>query len=318
MSIGISPHKDENSKSLDKILITGGTGLLALNWYMAAREDYEVTLGIHRRQLGLRGVMSLALNLSSVDDLVRCFELKSPTFVVHAAGCTSVEQCESHSETAYRTNVGLSANVARACRLAGIQLVHISTDHLFDGKKAMVSENEELSPLKVYAKTKADAEDFVREIDPTALIIRTNFFGWGTRYRRSFSDVIIDALRGNRSISLFDDVHYTPILVERVVTIVHSLVKKRAKGVFNVVGSERLSKFEFGLRVADVFGLNKDLIERGAIARMPELVRRPKDMSLSCEKVVDALNEEVGSVDEHLRRLNEQEINGHAKELANL
>ncbi|NBP06440.1 MAG: SDR family NAD(P)-dependent oxidoreductase, partial [Bacteroidetes bacterium] len=128
--------------------------------------------------------------------------------------------------------------------------MHISTDHLFSGDNALVDESFPVSPINIYGLTKAEAELRVLEENPEALVIRTNFYGWGTSYRQSFSDFIIRTLRAGRKLELFEDVFFTPILAEVVAQTICDLMAKNAKGIFNIVGSQRLSKFDFGLRVA--------------------------------------------------------------------
>jgi dTDP-4-dehydrorhamnose reductase len=119
--------------------------------------------------------------------------------------------------------------VANVTQRLGIPLVHISTDHLFEGNASMLSEEEPSNTINVYGKTKALAESSVGEINPDALIIRTNFYAWGTSYRKSFSDYIIESLRHGELLSLFDDVYYTPILAENLINTVHELLKKNER-----------------------------------------------------------------------------------------
>ena len=235
------------------------------------------------------GVTTRKTDLGSVEDFTALVETVSPDIVVHAAGLTSVEDCEEDPERAWHVNVRLSANVAEACRRSAVALVHVSTDHLFSGLRPFASEDWPVTPVNVYGRTKADAEARVLDVNPDALIIRTNFFAWGTSYRQSFSDFIIKALRKGDGVALFQDVYFSPILADRLVMVVHELLSKRVSGVFNVVGDERISKLEFGLRIAHHFGLDPSLIGAGSLADRPHLVQRPLDMSLSNEKVCHLL-----------------------------
>ena len=301
-----------------RILITGGSGLLALNWFSAVRDRFEIVLAFHRRELVIPGATGIVLDLDSKDRLLAALDVYSPEFVVHAAGCTSVEECEKSPDSAYHVNVVLAANIAQACAKRGVPLVHISTDHLFDGTEPMVSEDAAIAPLNTYGKTKAVAELRVAEVCPEALVIRTNFYGWGTSYRKSFSDFIIHALRQKRTVTLFDDVNYTPILATSLVETVLGLLGRKAGGVFNVVGGERMTKYRFGLLVAEAFGLDAAPIRRGALSDLPGLVNRPHDMSLSNRKVCSFLGRGPGSVSEHLHRLRQQELRGLAFELGKL
>jgi dTDP-4-dehydrorhamnose reductase len=238
--------------------------------------------------------------------------------MVHTAGLTNIERCEENPALAHRVNVELAATVAEACASLKVPLVHISTDHLFSGETPMATETDAPAPLNVYAQTKAEAERLVAAAWPRALIIRTNFYGWGPSYRRSFSDAVLAALRADQPISLFTDVYYTPILAAVVATTCHALVDAGASGVYNVAGEERLSKFEFGCRLAAAFGLDASLLRPGSITDLPSLAPRPRDMSLNTTAVRAALGHGLGGVDTHLTLLRQQEESGQARELRNL
>lgn len=300
------------------MLITGGTGLLALNWSLVARDNYLVTLCTHNRTVSLPGTTQKSIDLKSVDQILRAFDVLSPKIVVHAAGLTNIEICEADPSLAHEANVVTASNVALAAKKLGIKLVHISTDHLFDGGHAFTTEDSPVSPINVYGRTKAEAEKRVLEANPEALIIRTNFYAWGPSYRCSFSDTIINTLRAGHNINLFQDILYTPILVEVAVQNIHRLIDRNATGIFNIVGDERISKYEFGLKIAEEFNLDISKISCAKVSSKPNLIRRPKDMSLSNSKVSDLLGRNIGGVREHINRLHQQECSGFAQEIREL
>jgi dTDP-4-dehydrorhamnose reductase len=301
-----------------KTLITGGSGLLALNWAYAHRNRQHIILGLHNRQVSLSGALTAQVNLDSLDDLIKQIEVIQPQFVIHAAGLTSIEKCESNPILARELNITLAVNMAKVCAILKIPFTHISTDHLFSGNDALTDEDFPTSPINIYGRTKAEAELRVFEENPEALVIRTNFYGWGTGYRQSFSDFIISTLRAKKKLELFDDIFYTPILAEVLAQVTHDLIASKAKGVFNIVGSQRISKFEFGLRLAKEFGLDRDLINATQITRQPLLVNRPLDMSLSNKKAVGFLGRDFGAINDHLARLRQQEESGITLELEKL
>lgn len=301
-----------------RILITGGSGLLALNWFVSMRNRYDVVLAFHERTPLISRGIKCKVDLDSPNDLLDAIDRYAPKFIIHTAGLTNVEECEKFPDIAQYVNVNLAVNVAKACRARSVPFVYISTDHLFSGNSERTTEETPVRPLNVYGKSKADAELLVIEAYPEALIVRTNFYGWGTSYRKSFTDFIIESLRNECSILLFDDVYYTPIIIERLAEIVHELLLRRAMGIYNVVGSQRISKYEFGHLVAKCFGLNTALIERGLISNVTGLVRRPLDMSLSNHKLVRLLGRDPGSINEHIEVLKLQEKCGLAHELGKL
>lgn len=297
------------------VFITGGSGLLAVNWAAELRRDRLVHLALHRRIITLAGAEAIRVALEPVAEVTAVLASLEPELVVHAAGLTSVERCQAEPELAHHVNVVLAGNVARAAGEAGIPLVHISTDHLFDGSVVLAGESEPPRPLNVYGETKARAEDVVLASHPGALVVRTNFYGWGTTYRASFSDLVLKTLRRGERVTLFTDVHYNPIHVEAQRRAVFDLVSTGVSGIVHVVGDERLSKYEFGVRLAEHFGLDPNLISAGRIADREGLVRRPGEMSLSNERARSLLGRSLGDIDAHLALLAQQERSGLALEL---
>ena len=98
----------------------------------------------------------------------------------------------------------------------------------------------------------------------------------------------------------------------------HELVSLGCCGIFNIVGDERISKKDFGLLIAHEFNLNSNLIKTTQVARKPNLVRRPLDMSLSNHKAVAVLGRGLGVIKRQVSRLHEQELSGVSQELEKL
>lgn len=302
----------------ENILITGGAGLLALNWGLVSKEHYNVNLLMHSRKIQLPGIASICFSLDSIEGIKENIEKIKPKIVVHAAGLTSVEKCEANPSLAHHTNVALAENIAKVCSKLNITLVHISTDHLFSGNEQLVKEEHPTDPQNVYAKTKAEAELRVLNSYPESLVVRTNFYGWGTTYRTSFSDMIINSLTKGKSLTLFHDVFYTPIYTGVLIQAVHDLLKVKATGIYHVVGDEKLSKYQFGNKIAKQFGLDDSLIVKGSFADQQNLIHRPYDMSISNNKVCELLGRTLGNVDEHIQMLCQQYETGLAQEIQKL
>ncbi len=300
---------------LKKFLITGGTGLLAVNWALEHRYASDFVLTTNEREILLSDVKFKFINLSSREDIRKILENFLPDAVIHTVAITSVEECEKDPISAYAVNTVMAANTAVVCSDLAIPMVHISTDHLFSGQKSLVTEEDKVEPLNVYAKSKADAEIEVLRACKHALIIRTNFFGWGTSYRKSFSDYIINSLRSGRQIKLFDDVFYNPILISSLIKAINDLLNKKESGIFNIVGNDRVSKYEFGRMLANTFNLPEHLIIPSVIKSRPDLIKRPLCMSLSNEKLKKSLGYDVNSLQEDIDLLKKMESNGYAKQI---
>ena len=288
------------------LLITGGSGLLAVNWAISVREQYEVILLLHHRRILLQGVRTTFNPLDSLGECLSVLEKYKPDFVIHTAGMTNVEVCESNFDVAREVNSVLAKNIAIACNNKAVKLVHISTDHLFSGEQEFHTEQSSPHPINNYAKTKLEGEQQVLEHCKDALIIRTNFFSNGTKYRQSFSDFILNKLRKNETVNLFSDVFFTPILVDELSKRTHQLINLNLSGVFNVTSNYRISKYYNGIKLANCFDMDVALVNDISIDEKPNLVKRPKDMSLSNSKLCQALNLTLSSIDEQLQKLKKQ------------
>ena len=170
----------------------------------------------------------------------------------------------------------------------------------------MYLESDIASPINIYGATKVKAEGEVSKQDKRSLIIRTNFYGWGTTYRQSFSDFILKSLKNKREIKLFDDVYYTPILVHSLSVIIHDLINIDASGIFNIVGDDKISKFKFGQKLAREFNLDLGLIQASKLMSDSSLVQRPNNMALSNCKVKKILGKRVISIDNDIKILYQQ------------
>ncbi len=305
----------DRATSRPRILLTGGSGLLALNWACAVRDTWDVVLGTHRHRVALRGTSSCPLNLEEPRELERQVVAISPDLVVHTAGLTNVDECEANPALAREANATLSRNLAEVAAARSIRLIHISTDHLFAGDRSCYREEDVVQPLNEYARSKLLAEEWVLQACPQALILRTNFFGWGHARRQSFSDWIIYNLRSGKSLSLFDDVYFTPVLADYLAQAAHELSERGASGVFHLAGDERTSKYQFALRLVDHFRLPAELIQRATVKSAGLRARRPQDMSLDNSKARETLERSEKCLDEYLRGLRSQEMMGRRVEL---
>ena len=288
-----------------RILITGGSGLLGGNWALARAGIDEVVLGLNKRSINLSPATTVDIALDNKELLARQLDEIKPDFVVHAAAITSVEACENNPEAAYAINAGYAGLMAGLCSEANIGFVQISTDHLFDGRQPLLDEQASTCPLNAYGRSKASAENLVLEAHPSALIVRVNFFCWGPQYRSSFSDWIVNALQNGSPVTLYDNVFFTPLYAGQIIDICHQLVDGGATGIYHLSSSDRISKFDFGMRLARVFDLDLSLIARGTYS--DDEVARPLDMSLDNRKVRDRLNIVSLPIDASIAMLKEQE-----------
>ena len=295
---------------MKKIVFFGGSSLLAVNWASRIAHDYTVYLIMHKRLIDLPNVNCVVFEDDFEASLGSFFKKIQPDYIVNCAALTNVDQCEKEVEKAKEVNQLWPKKLAQISLEIGSKLIHISTDHLYDGTKNIYTEDDLVSPLNVYGKTKAQAEDEVLSINPIALIVRTNFYGWGLSYRKSFSDFILNGLRSSIHLNLFNDVFYTPIYMGELIRLLHLALMKKLSGIYNFVGNESLSKFEFGVALANAFSYPVELITAVSISSKENLVDRPKNMSMSNQKLTQALGIKILSLEEQIKSMMNEEPKG--------
>lgn len=145
------------------ILVTGGTGQLAT---AMGQEGGRAVRRVGRPEL----------DFDRPDSIEAVFAAISPTLVVNGAAWTAVDAAEQEPEAAMRANRDGPAALARLCARAGIPLVHLSTDYVFDGGKGEpYVETDPTGPTGVYGATKLAGEQAVLELCPRAVVLRTSW-----------------------------------------------------------------------------------------------------------------------------------------------
>ncbi len=302
----------------NKVLIVGGTGLFGINWAVNQRNLSDVVLCLHQRNIQLSGIQVKKLDLESVDAIQESLLQLKPNLVVNAAGFTRVEDCELFPEKAFYLNAKLPYMLGVATKNLNIPLVHLSTDHIFAGNASFAKENDSPDPQNIYGMSKLQGENLLLDINPAAMVVRTNFYGWGTSYRKSFSDFVYDNLSAGRPIDLYTDIFYTPILISQLIDLIIKLVNAKFYGVINLVGDDRVSKYQFACSLAEVFNLNADLIRPCLYGNQLNQVNRPFDMSLSNELVKSVLGPANLGLNSGLNILLEEQLAGLAYELESI
>ena len=126
------------------------------------------------RGVPARGVTHAEADIADTDAVTALIAVHRPRLVVNAAAYTAVDKAESEPEAAARDNVAGPRVLAAAAAAAGVPIVHLSTDYVFDGSKlGAYREDDPIAPLGVYGRTKAEGEAAVRAANPYHVILRT-------------------------------------------------------------------------------------------------------------------------------------------------
>jgi len=219
------------------------------------------------------GLDRSALDLTDETAVSRRFAAERPDAVLHCAAMSRSPACERDPARARRTNVEATAHLARI--FAGLPMVFLSTDLVFDGTRAPYREDASPRPLSVYARGKAEAEGRVLE-DPAHLVVRTSLnHGTSPTRDRGFNEELERAWAEGRSLSLFVDEYRCPIGAEVTARALWRLLEVEASGIVHVAGTERLSRWDIGCLLAGTDARRHSLMSQGSLKDFQGAPRAP-------------------------------------------
>jgi dTDP-4-dehydrorhamnose reductase len=212
-------------------------------------------------------------NRSDVKSLISSFQ---PNVILNAAGATNVDWCESNREEAWKVNVTAVENLAEASRKVAAQLIHVSTDYIFDGKSGPYDETAKPNPLGYYGKTKLASENAIRSAAIQHTIVRTLvLYGSGIGVKANFALWVVNSLKAGKQIQVVDDQFGNPTFVGDLAIAMIKAFELNREGIFHVGGGDQLSRYDFALLAAEVFNLDTSLIKRIKTSDLVQASSRP-------------------------------------------
>jgi dTDP-4-dehydrorhamnose reductase len=195
------------------------------------------------------------------------------------------DYCEQHPEATRALNVEGTRYVLEAAQKVGAKLVFYSSDYVFDGTQGPYLESDPLTPISAYGRAKAEAESLILNMAPGSLILRTTaVFGWN-RNSINFAMQLWANLTQGKQVSIANDQWCTPTLTSYLAEVSVGLVLKEASGVFNVVGSDRLTRYDWAVQIARAFDQNTELILSRPTSELSQAAPRPLHGGLKVEKI---------------------------------
>jgi len=175
--------------------------------------------------------------------------------IVLAAAYANVDGCERDPELAFAVNRDGAVNVARAAKMAGARLLFLSSDYVFDGRKAAPYEiNDARNPQSIYGRTKAEAEIKLMELLPNCCVVRTSWlFGLGGK---CFPDTILKLAASRPSLDVVNDQRGSPTYAIDLALAIIELSRKNAEGIVHVTNTGDCSWFEFAEEIVRGAGLS--------------------------------------------------------------
>jgi dTDP-4-dehydrorhamnose reductase len=275
------------------ILVTGGRGQLGTELMRYPWPDGWTVTATGSDELDLRDPAAIAAMVAGTPW----------SAIINAAAYTAVDRAESDVVTAWQVNAVAPAALAAACTKAGIPLVHISTDYVFDGaREGAWREDDPVGPLGVYGASKLGGELAVRTACPRHVIIRTAWVV--SAHGSNFIKTMLKVGAERASLNVVDDQRGSPTgaadLAAVAATIAMALVTDPASptGTYHFSNAGEVSWFGFAQEIfarASTRGGPSPLLHAITTAEYPTAARRPAN-SLLCH---DAIARDYGIIPRH-------------------
>ena len=285
---------------MKRLLVTGISGFLG--WHVAnhLQNDFEL-LGIYHQTKPELDFQSISLDLTDHQGVHDFLEKNQPDAILHLAANSNPNNCEQN-ESSNNINVDATLTLTKWSAQHNIPFLFTSTDLVFDGKNSPYHESSPTNPIMVYGKQKVEAEQKVLEIYPNAIIARMPLMYGMPSNGLGFMNAWVRNLKERKQVFCFTDEYRTPLSGSDAAAGLFLLLKKNQSGIFHLGGRERISRYDFAIQMAEVFGLPKELVTPSLQKDVQMPAKRPPDVSFISEKAYE-FGFNPGGVTEELRKL---------------
>ena len=271
-----------------RLAVTGTKGQVACALKALEKHDLQIiTLGRPE------------LDLEQPSTILETLKRAAPDIIVSAAAYTAIDKAESEPDKAFAINRDGARVVAAAARELGIPIIHISTDYVFDGKKATPYKEEDATgPTSLYGLSKLAGEQAVAEVTANHVILRTAWVY--SVYGNNFVKTMLRLAETRDEIGVVADQLGSPTsaddIAEAVVEIARRLISDSLatlRGTFHLVGSGETTWAGFSQFIFSVLEekTGKHIqVKEIATSDYPTPARRPANSRLDCGKLESHYN----------------------------
>lgn len=296
---------------MSKLLVTGASGLLGINLaLMAAERGYEVTGWTNQNGLRSAPFATQSVDLLKFDQITPRLDEFEPDLIIHCAAMANLELAAKEPKMAHELNGVVPGILATEAKRLNAKFIHISTDAVFDGFRGDYAETDRPNPQNAYAYSKLEGEKAVYTANPEAIVARVVFYGWSLGGQRSLSEFFYSHLLAEQPVKGYTDMFFTPLYVGHLADILLQMGDTNLNGTWHVFGSESLSKYAFGVSLAQEFGLDETLVSPVLTPEGDDRVRRSLRLTMKTDKLASALGKDMPTIQEGLSALHADVENG--------
>ncbi len=289
------------------MLLLGYQGMLGSALFEKLSAAHEVS-GISRREL----------DITSEEACRRLISAAAPDVVVNAAAYTNVDGCEVEREKCFAVNALGVKNIALACRERAINVVHFSTDYVFDGgKNSPYHESDECRPVNAYGLSKLEAERLLEAFSHNFLIIRSSWL-YGIN-GRNFVSTILEKAGSVGRLEVVTDQVGSPTSTGDLAAATATLIEEGHRGIFHAANGGHCSWYDFTREILRCRRLNDVAVLPITSDKLTRPAVRPPYSVLDCLKYTSATGRGMRTwqeaLQEYLNKYTDEELRNEKKPL---
>lgn len=270
-----------------RVLVIGGNGRLGFEISKSfSSSDTVLSTFNSGNRIDNGGLVYEHLDISNKTEVNNVIEKFRPEIIIHSAALTDVDLCEVDKELAYNINVTGTENLVKSAEIIDSRFVYISSAFVFDGKREVYTEEDKPNPINYYGFTKLKGEELVADSGIEFLILRTDqpygILNEGQRCNNVYR--VLNALRSSTKTKEPEDWFCNPTFIPNFAYIMKNLIMHGKSGIYNLVGPDYVSRFEWAVSISKILGLDSSLIIKSSIYDLGLTAKRP-NVKLSVKKV---------------------------------
>lgn len=261
----------------NSILVLGDSGNLGNRLISKQFKNYRVITKTEIEKF----IKNNKLDITNLIQIEYLLNVLDPNVIINCAGISNVDYCDVNPEHCKLVNMLAPINISRLANKLNKKFIQISTDHYASRNNDIRDENCYFSATNMYGYSKLISDVQIELANKNALIIRTNFFGYG---KNNLFKWIIDKINNHEAIDGYLDIFFNPVSIDFLCNAIERLLESDMYGVINVACDKTVSKHHFLSEIAALYTSNEVIINRMNAPNDKGSAVRPRDMSLVNDK----------------------------------
>jgi dTDP-4-dehydrorhamnose reductase len=264
-----------------KILATGMSGLVGTRVNELLSDEFDI------EDLSL----ATGVDITNYESLENRINNSNAKIIIHMAAKTDVDSCEdekilNENSQCWQVNVVATENISYIANKRGMKVIYISTDFVFDGIKKFYNEEDKPNPVNWYGFTKFEGENKVKEHTEEYVILRISYpYRANFSLKRDFVRRLLEKMVKKEKIYGLTDHIITPTFIDDIAQAIKTIIQKKVKGIYHVVGSQSLSVYDCIGKIASVFGQKPIIIPVKREEYFKEKAFRPFNLTMKNDKI---------------------------------